>query len=114
MLSSQMHSIPRSSTSHPRNPRRVFTLPITHYSVADFTCNFYISQGVITTGPAKSNLLMPIQNTTQGAAIEVRGLARIYRMGESEIRAVNDVSFSIGGGEFVALLGTSGSGKSSL
>ena len=35
-------------------------------------------------------------------------------MGESEIRAVNDVSFSIAAGEFVALLGTSGSGKSSL
>lgn len=35
-------------------------------------------------------------------------------MGDSEIRAVNDVSFSIESGEFVALLGTSGSGKSSL
>src|SRR5690348_14585396 len=57
---------------------------------------------------------MPIQDTSLGAAIEVQGLARIYRMGESEIRAVNNVTFSIPAGEFVALLGTSGSGKSSL
>src|SRR5690242_12986131 len=57
---------------------------------------------------------MTFQNTSQGAAIEVQGLARIYRMGESEIRAVNNVTFSIAAGEFVALLGTSGSGKSSL
>ena len=57
---------------------------------------------------------MPIQNASQAAAIEVRGLARIYRMGESEIRAVNNVTFSIEAGEFIALLGMSGSGKSSL
>lgn len=44
----------------------------------------------------------------------VQSLARIYRMGETEIGAVNDVTFSIDAGEFVALLGTSGSGKSSL
>jgi putative ABC transport system ATP-binding protein len=57
---------------------------------------------------------MSIQNSKTGADIQVQGLARIYRMGESEIRAVNDVTFSIASGEFVALLGTSGSGKSSL
>ena len=57
---------------------------------------------------------MPIQNTSLGAAIEVQGLARVYRMGESEIRAVNSVTFSVEAGKFVALLGSSGSGKSSL
>jgi len=56
---------------------------------------------------------MPTQ-TTKGADIQAQKLSRNYRMGESEIRAVNDVTFSIAGGEFVALLGTSGSGKSSL
>ena len=52
--------------------------------------------------------------TNKGADIQAQRLSRSYRMGESEIRAVNDVSFSILAGEFVALLGTSGSGKSSL
>src|SRR5215470_12396634 len=56
---------------------------------------------------------MPIE-TKKGADIKAQGLSRTYRMGESEIRAVNEVSFSINSGEFVALLGTSGSGKSSL
>lgn len=57
---------------------------------------------------------MPTENRRAGADIKAQGLARAYRMGDSEIRAVNDVSFSIESGEFVALLGTSGSGKSSL
>jgi putative ABC transport system ATP-binding protein len=48
------------------------------------------------------------------AAIETREVTRVYRMGNAEVRAVNGVSLRIGAGEFVALLGTSGSGKSSL
>jgi putative ABC transport system ATP-binding protein len=41
-------------------------------------------------------------------------VCRHYSMGESVIRAVDGVSIEVPSGEFVALLGTSGSGKSSL
>jgi ABC-type lipoprotein export system ATPase subunit len=49
-----------------------------------------------------------------GAAIRVENLCRHYRMGESLIRAVDGVSLEVRAGEFVALLGSSGSGKSSV
>src|SRR6204780_1742682 len=47
-------------------------------------------------------------------AIHAEALCRHYRMGETVIRAVDGVSFQVGAGDFVALLGASGSGKSSL
>jgi putative ABC transport system ATP-binding protein len=49
-----------------------------------------------------------------GAAIRTEQLARQYRMGEATIRAVDGVSLEVPSGEFLALLGASGSGKSSL
>src|SRR5271165_5640875 len=48
------------------------------------------------------------------SAIHANHLCRYYRMGETVIRAVDDVSVEVGTGEFVALLGSSGSGKSSV
>jgi putative ABC transport system ATP-binding protein len=47
-------------------------------------------------------------------AIHVEQLCRHYRMGETVIRAVDGMSLDVGAGEFVALLGSSGSGKSSV
>ena len=41
-------------------------------------------------------------------------MCRHYRMGETSIRAVDGVSLEVRAGEFVALLGSSGSGKSSV
>jgi ABC-type lipoprotein export system ATPase subunit len=48
------------------------------------------------------------------AAIRTENLCRHYRMGETLIRAVDGVSIEVRAAEFVALLGSSGSGKSSV
>jgi putative ABC transport system ATP-binding protein len=48
------------------------------------------------------------------AAIRIENLCRHYRMGETVIRAVDGVTLDVRVGEFVALLGSSGSGKSSV
>ena len=47
-------------------------------------------------------------------AIHAEQLCRHYRMGETLIRAVDGVTLEVRAGEFVALLGSSGSGKSSV
>lgn len=46
--------------------------------------------------------------------IRVQNLMKIYNPGENEVRALDDVSLDIGQGEFVAIIGQSGSGKSTF
>jgi putative ABC transport system ATP-binding protein len=53
-------------------------------------------------------------STANSSAIHAEALCRHYRMGETLIRAVDGVSLEVRAGKFVALLGTSGSGKSSV
>lgn len=46
--------------------------------------------------------------------IRIDGLGRDYPMGDSVVHALRDVSLSIASGEFVAIMGASGSGKSTM
>jgi putative ABC transport system ATP-binding protein len=52
--------------------------------------------------------------TTSVPLILFDRVTRIYRMGDTEVRALDAVSLAVEAGEFVAIMGPSGSGKSTL
>jgi putative ABC transport system ATP-binding protein len=51
---------------------------------------------------------------TEPALIELAEVTKVYRMGDDDVHALAGVNLSIAQGEFVAIMGATGSGKSTL
>ena len=55
-----------------------------------------------------------MQATALSSIIDLTGVSKVYRMGDQDVHAMREVSFSFKSGTFTAVMGPSGSGKSTM
>jgi putative ABC transport system ATP-binding protein len=66
------------------------------------------------TQPTTQPMTRPIALAPEPATIHAENVCREYRLGEAVVHAVAGITLAIPAGEFLALLGSSGSGKSTF
>jgi len=54
------------------------------------------------------------ETTMDRPVIQLNGVTKVYRMGDSDVRALRGVHLTVHRGEMIAVMGASGSGKSTL
>src|SRR5690606_7285121 len=65
-------------------------------------------------GPPRQAARARVSALAPDVVLACRGVGKVYRMGEVDVRALGAVDFALRAGELVVLLGPSGSGKSTL
>src|SRR5690349_5186549 len=65
-------------------------------------------------GHSESRNNLRVQPVDTRTVIQMENIHKVYHMGDVEVHALRGISLTVHEGEFVAIMGTSGSGKSTM